>query len=299
MNIMNIKAMVFGVGGQDGYYLSQLLFEKGIEVIGISRHRGNWTIGDVADFQFVESLIKVHRPHFIFHFAANSSTRHDVLFENHNTISTGTLNILESVRKHCPKTKVFLSGSAMQFVNNGTPIDEQTPFEASSPYSVARIQSVYAGRYFRAKFGLKIYVGYFFNHDSPLRMERHVNQKIVLSVKRIAMGSTEKLELGDISVRKEFSFAGDIVEAVWILVNQNDIYEAVIGSGTAYRIQDWLECCFKKINKNWVDYVAINPNFKPEFDLLVSNPAQMKLLGWQPKVDFYQLAEMMMESKTR
>jgi GDPmannose 4,6-dehydratase len=185
----------------------------------------------------------------------------------------------------------------MQFKNEGLPIDEQTPFEASSPYSVARIQSVYAGRYYRSAFGLKVYAGYFFNHDSPLRSEKHVNQKIVSSVKRIANGSTEKLELGNIDVRKEFNYAGDVVEAVWTLINQDTVFEAVIGSGDAHSIQEWVEYCFKKINRNWEDYVIIDHDFTPDYKILVSNPELIRSIGWKPKVDFYMLADIMMETQ--
>ena len=200
-----MKAIIFGANGQDGVFLSNLLKEKDIEVLGVSRSTGDFR-GDIADNVFVEALIKNHKPDYIFHFAANSTTRHEALFDNHQAISTGTLNILESVRLHCPIAKVFLSGSAMQFQNENTPIDEQTPFEASSPYSIARIQSIYAGRYYRATFGLAVYCGYLFNHDSPHRSERHVNQKIVSAVKRIENGSNEVLELGNIDVEKEFNY---------------------------------------------------------------------------------------------
>lgn len=291
-----MKALIFGIGGQDGHYLSELLRNKNIEVIGVSRSYGN-LMGDVADYFFVESIIKHHRPNYIFHFAANSTTHHSALFDNHKAISTGTLNILESVRLHCPTARVFLSGSAMQFKNKGLPIDEQTPFEASSPYSVARIQSVYAGRYYRSAFRLKVYVGYFFNHDSPLRLEKHVNQKIVSSVKRIANGSTEKLELGNIDVKKEFNYAGDVVEAVWTLINQDTVFEAIIGSGEAHSIQEWVEYCFKKINRNWEDYVIIDHDFTPDYKILVSNSGLIRSIGWKPKVDFYMLADIMMETQ--
>jgi GDPmannose 4,6-dehydratase len=128
---------------------------------------------------------------------------------------------------------------------------------------------VYAGRYYRAKFGMAVYCGYLFNHDSPLRSERHVNQKIVCAVNRIANGSNEKLELGNIDVEKEFNYAGDVVEAIWILVNQNAIFETVIGCGETHSIREWLEYCFKKINKNWNDFVVINPNYKAEYKILV------------------------------
>lgn len=291
-----MKAIIFGINGQDGHYLSELLINENIDVIGVSRSHGDLK-GDVADFSFVEEIVKNHQPDYIFHFAANSTTAHSALFENHNAISTGTLNILECVRLHCSTTKVFLSGSAMQFKNEGLPIDEQTPFEANSAYSVARIQSVYASRYYRSEFGLQVYTGYFFNHDSPLRPERHVNQKIVSAVKRIANGSTEKLKLGNIDVKKEFNYAGDVVEAVWILVNQDTIFEAIIGSGIAHSIHEWVEYCFKKININWEEHVIIDHDFISDYEILVSKPELMRSIGWKQKVDFYKLADMMMESQ--
>src|SRR5205085_129762 len=144
-------------------------------------------------------------PDYIFHLAANSTTRHEAVFDNHAAISTGAINILEAAYRHSFQSRVFLSGSAAQFENDGTPIDEDTPFAALNPYAVSRIHSVYAGRYYRS-LTLKVYVGYFFNHDSPLRTERHVNQKIALAARKIAAGSREKLEIGDASVKKEFNF---------------------------------------------------------------------------------------------
>ena len=288
-----MNAIIFGANGQDGHYLLRLLEQNKIEVVGVSR-KGNGIIGDISDFEFVDSLIKKSKPDYVFHLAANSTTQHYALFENHAAISTGTLNVLESVKLNSPLTKVFLSGSAMQFKNTGLPIDEHTSFEASSPYSVARIQSVYAGRYYRKAFGLKVYVGYFFNHDSAFRSEKHVNQKIVKASQRIAKGSYEKLELGNITVRKEFNYAGDVVNAVWELVNQNNIFEAVIGCGEVHSIQDWLTYCFEKINKDWRDFVIIKDDFVPEYNILISNPQLIKSIGWEPKTSFYQLADEMM-----
>ncbi len=288
-----MTVIIFGAGGQDGFYLNKLLTGLQIEVITISRKSALIT-GDVSNYQFVESVIKKYQPAFVFHFAANSTTQHFALFENHESISTGTINILESVRLYSPTTKVFLSGSAMQFKNTGKPIDESSPFKASSPYAVARIQSVYAARYYRSKFDMKVYVGYFFNHDSPLRTEKHVNQKIVKAVLRIAQGSEEKLLLGNIGVKKEFNYAGDVVEAIWQLMKQQEVFEAVIGSGQAYSIEEWLTYCFSLHKMDWKNYVVLEKGFIPEYDILVSNPALIKSLGWTPQVDFYQLANIMM-----
>lgn len=288
-------AVIFGSSGQDGFYLSNLLNKKQIKTICISRNSGD-IIGDISNLEFVNNITKT-KPDYIFNLAATSSTNHNSLFLNHNSISTGTINLLESVYRFSKKSKVFLCGSAMQFENDGTPINESTAFESNSPYSFSRIHSVYAARYYRSHLGLKIYVGYLFNHDSPLRKENHINQKIVQSVIRISKGSSEKLLIGNIKVKKEFNFAGDIVEAIWDLVSQSNFFEAVIGSGIAYSIKDWLEYCFSSFNLNWTSHVEINENFKSDYKILVSQPNLIKSTGWRPKVDFSQLADMMITYK--
>jgi GDPmannose 4,6-dehydratase len=136
-------------------------------------------------------------------------------------------------------------------------------------------------------------VGYFFNHDSPLRTERHVNQKIVAAVKRIVNGSEEAIEIGDISTRKEFNFAGDAMEAVWTLVNQPEHREAVIGSGKAYSIEDWVKIVCELAELDWKKHVVERKDFVSEYQLLVSNPRLITSVGWQPKVDIKDLAKLM------
>lgn len=287
------KAIIFGSNGQDGIYLTRLLEQQNVEVISISRKNAMY-IGDVSDFDFVSKIIKKYNPQYIFHLAANSSTSHNYLFENHKTICDGTLNILEAVRLYNIGCKIFLSGSAMQFVNDGTPIDENTSFDPSSAYSIARIHSVYAGRYYRNKFNLKVYVGYFFNHDSEMRDERHINQKIAQTVKRIYAGSKEKLIIGNLDVKKEFNYAGDFVNAIWVLINQDKVSEAVVGSGETYSIKEWTEYCFSRYNLNWEEHVQINQTFIPEYKSLCSNPTLIKTLGWKPETSFHELANLML-----
>ena len=290
-----MKAIIFGINGQDGFYLNELLTSQHTEVTGVSRSANkNYVQGDVKDADFVTVLIAKLQPDFVFHLAANSTTKHEALFENHETISTGTLNILEAVYKFSKHTKVFLSGSAVQFENKGLPINEQTAFAAQSPYAVSRIQSVYAGRYFRS-LGIQVYVGYFFHHDSPLRTERHINQRIAMAVIRIARGSNEKIEIGNINVQKEFNFAGDMMKAVWLLVNQNIIDEAVIGSGKAYSIEDWLILCFKKVNKDYRDFIVEKRDFIPEYKILVSDPGLIKSLSWKPECNIQDLVNLMID----
>lgn len=286
------RAIIFGVSGQDGFYLSSLLEKEGIEVIGSSRTQG--IKGDVGDLSFVETLVKEIKPEYIFHLAADSSTKHQHIFQNHNSISTGSLNILESCRIYSPESRIFLAGSAMQFKNDGSPISESTEFFANSPYSIARIQSTYAGRYYREFFGMKVYVGFLFNHDSPQRSENHINQKIVRTIQRIKRGENINLEIGNLDVKKEFNFAGDIVEAIWILVNQERISECVIGSGKSFSIKDWIDICFSIAGINSEGHVVEDKNFSPEYQKLISDPKLIKEIGWSPKINFDDLAKKMM-----
>lgn len=288
-----MSAIIFGAGGQDGHYLTALLAQREIQVIEISRSSGERR-GDVRNYDFVDGLIRAEQPDYIFHLAANSTTRHDAIFENHETISTGALNILEASRRHRPEAKVFIAGSAMQFANNGEPINERSPFDASSPYAVARIQATYAARYFRQKFAMQVYCGFLFNHDSPLRKEKHVNRMVVDAVNRIAAGRREQLALGDLGVHKEFGYAGDIVEAIWLLVNQNKVFEVVIGTGSTHSIEEWVAYCFKAVGMNWRNYVLIKEGFKSEYKRLVSDNSLLLSLGWRPTVGFEQLADMML-----
>ncbi len=171
-----MKTIVFGANGQDGHYLVELLRRQDVEILGVSR-AGPWHHADVGDFSAVETLIRENEPDYIFHLAAQSTTSHEALFENHRTISTGTINVLEAAHRHCPEARVFITGSGVQFCNVGAALDENTPFEASSPYAIARIQSVFAARYYRS-LGLRTYVGYLFHHESPRRPPKHLSRMI-------------------------------------------------------------------------------------------------------------------------
>lgn len=286
-----MKAIIFGSNGQDGFYLSNLLQQNGIEVIGVSRKKAD-IIGLVQDRELVYKLVKLHQPEYIFHLAANSTTKHEALWDNHEAISTGSLNILEAVKEYSIRSKVFLSGSGLQFENHGKPISENDAFSHSSPYVVSRNHSVYAARYYRT-LGVEAYIGYFFNHDSPRRSNRHMAQKIAHYCKTIK-DQSGKLEIGNIDVKKEWTFAGDIVEAVWLFVNQTKYYETILGSGKAYSIKEWLEICFNHIGKDWREYVVIKNNFISEYNILVSNPKKIYSLGWNPKVSIKDLAAMML-----
>jgi GDPmannose 4,6-dehydratase len=289
-----VKAIIFGVNSQDGYYLSRVCLHNQVEVIGVSRSAGEWVQGDVGDYLFVSALIKEHQPEYIFHLAASSTTQHHALFTNHHTISTGTLNILESVKLSSANSRVFITGSGVQFRNEGLPIKETDPFEASSAYAVSRIQSVYAARYFRA-LGIKTYVGYLFHHESPMRKDSHLSKLIAESVKRIKKGEQQHIEIGNFSVTKEWGFAGDIAKGIFTLVNQDEVAEATIGTGKAYPISAWLDQCFGIAGLNWQDFVIEKSGtFQPEYHLLVSDPGTIRSIGWSAETSISDLAKMMM-----
>jgi len=288
-----MRALVFGANGQDGHYLDALLRAEGVEVTGISRS-GPWRRGDVSRRSDVEDAMRTLRPDLVFHLAARSTTHHDAGLENHETIATGTLNVLESAHRHVPEARVFIAGSGVQFENSGEPVDETTPFEASSLYSVARIQSVYAARYYRS-LGLKTYVGYFFHHESPLRKPSHMSKRVALAARRIAREGGGRLEVGNASVVKEWTFAGDVARAVLRLVQQDDVSEVVIGSGEGHSIEEWLERCFSIAGLAWRDHVDQVPGFAVEYARLISRPTRLRALGWSPTVSFGALAEMMMQ----
>lgn len=288
-----MKAIIFGAGGQDGVYLAKLLEGCQVAVTRVGRKAAEGDT-DLSAFDSVAKLVKAVQPDYIFHLAAVSSVSHQYILENHQTICTGTIHILEAVKQFCPAAKVFISGSALQFKNDGQPISEKNPFEARDAYSLCRIQSVLSARYYRS-LGIRTYVGYFFNHDSPLRSERHMTSKIAEAAKRIAAGSQEQLMIGDLEAIKEYTFAGDVVNAVWTLVNQEAVTEVVIGSGTGYSIADWLEVCFGMVGKNWRDHVVPDEQFVSGYRQLIADPSLIRSLGWKPAVDFKQLAQMMMQ----
>lgn len=290
------KAIIFGASGQDGIYMAELCISKGIEPIGVARRKGFGLCGSVGNYEFVQDLIKKHEPAYIFHFAANSTTRHDALFENHETISTGTLNILESVKKYSPSSRVLITGSGVQFKNIGDPISERSEFEAWNAYAVSRIQSVYAARYFR-QLGLKVYVAYLFHHESPFRQEHHVSKIICNQIHDILAGKISQLKLGDPSVQKEWGFAGDIVDGIFTLVNQDEVFEACVGTGDVHSIFDFLTACFDHAGLSLESNLELNLSYQSEYSKLVSCPNTIVNLGWKPRTTLSDLAKIMLTQK--
>jgi GDPmannose 4,6-dehydratase len=288
-----VKAIIFGVSGQDGHYLRDVLNRHGVEVFGVARSGGDARL-DVSDSVAVQHVVRQVRPDLVFNLAATSSTSHEDLWVNHAAISTGSLAILDAVERHASGAKVLLVGSGLQFINDGLPLHEQSPLGHSSPYVVARNQSLFAARYYRQR-GLKTYFAFLFNHDSPMRSTRHLNMKIAEAAARVAVGLKGLLQIGDLDALKEFNYAGDVAQALWVLINQDDVFECVVGSGRTYKVREWIESCFKSKSLNWEEHVSINYEFHKPYNTLQSDPRLLFSLGWRPRVDFESLRKMMME----
>lgn len=283
---------VFGANGQDEKHLMGMSSLLSLTAYGISRFAVNLR-GDVWNFGFATQLIAKLNPFFVFNLAANWTTRHDAPLETHTTISTGTLNILEAVRLHCPDCRIFVSGSGIQFVNQRGAISKRDKLSSICAYVVFRIQSVFAARFFLS-LGVKGYVGYLFHHDGPLRPEKHVNGMVNTAAKRVTSGDTVPLVVGDKSVRKEWAHARDIVGGMWALVNQDEVFESTLGTGVDHSIPTWIEACFSSVGLHWRDWTQQREAFKVACSRLVS----MRRLGWMPEETVISLARKMVGVQT-
>jgi len=277
------NAIITGGNGQDGHYLAELLRHYQVEPVLVNRGSGI----DLGSASVVSGLVESVRPEFIFHLAANSTVDHLAALANHDTIASGSLNILEAVKRHAPECRVFLAGSAYQFLNVGNPIKETDPWDTESVYCAARGYSNLLARAYRSM-GLSVYFGYFFHHDSPRRGLRHLSGQIANAAK-----SKLPITIGDISVVKEWTWAGDSMEAVWSLVNQDTIWEANIGTGIGRTVAEFCEACYLSMGLRWQDFVRSNNDFTPKFQRLTCDPERIYSTGWRPRYDMEYLASAM------
>lgn len=287
------SAIIFGASGQDGFYLSKLLENLEINVHGTSSaHNNKFTYVDLAAFPVVKKFISDITPDYIFFLSAISSTTHDSGIINHDIISTGTINILEACRQIDFMGKIFIAGSAFQYKPSFKPLSEKSPLDYKTLYACSRNYSTNVSRYYRKNFKLKIYNGFLFHHDSPKRGKNHLSSKII----NVAINKGEYLKIDDIDYLKEFNHAKDIVNAIWLLVSQNEFFESNIGSGIAYSIKDFIFKVFEYVNSDWEKYIVSNENFKKDEKYYISNPSIIKSLGWSPKYDFQSLMIDMIEN---
>ncbi|MBL7216424.1 MAG: GDP-mannose 4,6-dehydratase [Desulfobacteraceae bacterium] len=316
---MGKTALIFGISGQDGSYLSKLLLTKGYRVVGSSRDAqisrfSNLTrlkireqveveSASLNDFRSVLQVLKKVRPDEVYNLAGQSSVglSFDQPVESFESISIGTLNLLEAIRFLEAPIKIYNAGSSECFGNtDGHPADELTPFRPRSPYAVAKAAAFWQMANYREAYGLFACSGLLFNHESPLRPQRFVTRKIVSAACRIAAGMNEKLELGNISVERDWGWAPEYVEAMWLMLQQDAPDDYVIATGETNRLEDFVDGVFTPLGLNWREHVETNQNlFRPTDILTVrANPGKAALkLGWEARYKMRDVARMMVEEE--
>ena len=293
----NKVAIIFGGGGQDGYFLNKLLLSLNYQVTVFTFSGG--TIGsplDVSDFNRVETVLKKYRPEIIFHLAARSSTRHEFILENHRAIVDGAVAILEAVDRHIPNSKVFIASSALVFKNEGLAITESNELITDTAYALARVEALHVARYYRKR-GRKVYVGYLFNHESPMRPINSVVREVTRGIVDIHYGLKKTLSVGNSSVVKEWMWAGDAVAAIITLVCQDDIFEACIGDGIGKTVHDYAISCCNVLGILPEQNVIEVSSYEAEYAVLVSGSSIISSLGWIPKLNMEMVAKKMIEAE--
>ncbi len=310
-----LKALIIGVSGQDGAYLAKLLLEKGYEVHGTSRDHEVSNFSNLkrlgikeqiklesmvaSDFRSVLTSLQRSDADEIYNLAGQTSVGKSFTYpmETFDSILTGTMNLLECIRLLKKKVKFYNAGSSEVFGNTKTPADEHVRYHPRSPYATAKAASHYAVANYREAYGLHASTGILFNHESPLRPERFVTSKIVLTALRIANGSKETLNLGKIDFYRDWGWAPDYVEAMWLMLQQEVPDDYVIATGESHSIQDFVELTFKKLGLDWKDHVQTDPTlFRPsDIEYICGNPAKAKrVLGWEAKHKFDQIITMLL-----
>lgn len=311
------KALICGVSGQDGTYLSRLLLGKGYEVHGTARDaqmasfpnhdkmgiRDQITFHSMAlnDFRSVLHVLANVQPDEIYNLAGQSSVglSFDQPVETLESISVGTLNLLEAIRFMKLQIKLYNAGSSECFGNTGgQPADENTPFRPRSPYAVAKATAFWEIANYREAYDLYASTGILFNHESPLRPGRFVTQKIVRSACRIANGSSEKLRLGNIEIGRDWGWAPEYVEAMWMILQQEKADDFVIATGETNSLKDFVVEVFRCVGLDWHDHVESDPSLLRPSEIMVSraNPEKSaKMLGWQATYKMKDVARMMVE----
>lgn len=311
-------ALITGITGQDGSYLAELLLEKGYRVIGLKRRTSNIHTPNIdhifkhpnfevryfslEDSSSMYRLLAEYQPDEIYNLAAQSHVR--VSFETpEETVSgivLGTTRLLEAVRLIVPNAKFYQASSSEMFgANTEVPQSETTRFEPASPYACAKLFGHNMMRHYRER-GMFACSGILFNHESPRRGENFVTRKISQAAARIKRGLQSELKLGNLDAKRDWGFAGDYVEAMWLMLQHDTPDDYVIATGETYSVKEYLEKTFEIAGLDVDKYVTIDERlFRPEeVPLLLGDPTKAKtVLGWEPKIKFDQLVRMMFEAE--
>lgn len=321
------RALITGITGQDGSYLSELLLAKGYEVHGIIRRSSTINTdrldhmyqdphlpetklflhyGDLTDGSTLGRILEAVRPHEVFNLGAQSHVR--VSFDSPeytvDAVGMGTLRLLEALRDYQQRNdreiRFYQAGSSEMYgLVQAVPQNEDTPFYPRSPYACAKVYAHWQTINYRESYGLFACNGILFNHESPRRGETFVTRKITRAIARIVASQQQKLYLGNLDSKRDWGHAKDYVEAMWLMLQQEKPDDYVISTGETHSVREFLEEAFAYVNLKWEDYVEIDPRyFRPaEVDLLLGDSTKAKQkLGWEPKVTFKALVELMVDA---
>ena len=321
------RALITGITGQDGSYLAELLLGKGYEVHGLIRRASSFNTeridhiyrdphefgarlhlhyADLTDGNCLTRLVRQSKPTEVYNLGAQSHVRvsFDEPIYTADATATGALKLLEAVRDFQEQSgyqiRYYQASSSEMFGKVvETPQKETTPFYPRSPYGVAKVYAHWITVNYRESYGLHASCGILFNHESPRRGETFVTRKITRAVGRIKHGLQKKLFLGNLDAKRDWGFAGDYVEAMWLMLQQDKPDDYVIATGETYSVRAFCERCFERVGLDHRDYVEIDPRyFRPaEVELLLGDPSKARAkLGWTPKVSFEELADMMTDA---
>jgi GDPmannose 4,6-dehydratase len=321
------KALITGITGQDGSYLAEFLSEKGYDVHGLTRRsssfnrgrldstaEGNGRLagaapsqavlhyGDLCDASSVNRLLREIRPDEIYNLAAQSHVK--ISFEipeyTGDVDGLGTLRILEGIRESGLNPRIYQAGSSEVFGKaQETPQRESTPFYPRSPYAAAKVYAHWLAINYREAYGMFVCNGIAFNHESPRRGENFVSRKITLGAAAIKLGLRSNLALGNLEAKRDWGYAKDYVEAMWLMLQQDQPGDFVLATGKTRSVRDFCEAAFGYLDLDYRDYVAINPSFfRPtEVDQLVGDASRARrVLGWEPRTSFEEMVRLMVDS---
>jgi GDPmannose 4,6-dehydratase len=318
-------ALITGVTGQDGSYLAELLLKKDYEVHGLLRRASTFTTrrldpiyrdphergvrftmhyGDLTDSGSLVNLIRDLQPDEIYHLGAQSHVK--VSFEipeyTADTTGLGTIRMLEAIRASGVQTRFYQASSSEMFGSAPPPQNEQTPFHPRSPYGVAKVFAYWATVNYREAYGMFASNGLLFNHESERRGETFVSRKISRAVARIKAGLQEKLYLGNLDSRRDWGYAPEFVEAMWMMLQHHEAGDFVIATGESHSVREFAELAFAHVGLDWQRYVEIDPRYyRPaEVDFLMGDASRARrVLGWQPRTTFPELVTLMVDADVR
>lgn len=317
---MSKTALVTGILGQDGPYLAKLLLSKGYRVYGLIRRYSNpnfsnldyvgvtdkvdYVEGDMNDEASLLNLIRTIRPTEVYNLAAQSfvGSSFDQAKLTTEVNSLGPLYLLNAIKYFSPTTRFYQASTSEMFGlqhTNGYQ-DENTPFHPRSPYGVSKVYGYWITVNYRESYGLFTANGILFNHESPIRGKQFVTRKITDGVAKIKLGLVKDLRLGNLDAKRDWGFAGDYVEAMYLMLQQKDPNDYVVGTGESHSVREFVELAFKSVGiSDWKKYVVIDPQFKRPAEvpnLRAKADKVKKILGWKPKVTFEELVEMMVKA---